>query len=440
VQPTLEATKQLSEGKNVINFDNRYLCKDGSYRWLSWTSSLDKKQNTIYGVARDIEARKQMEDALKLAKIQAESANRAKSEFLANMSHEIRTPMNAVMGFSEILSSRITDKEQKSYLQGIQTAGNTLLDLINDILDLSQIEAGRLDIQYKVVNPYDIFNELKTIFAINIAEKKLEFLIDIDKDLLPALILDKIRLRQVLLNIIGNAIKFTENGYIKLSAQTCYKADSHNKVNKVDFIIAVADTGIGISEDQLEMIFESFRQHDGQNTRKYGGTGLGLAICKRLVEMMNGRISVKSKVGVGSVFEIALRDVELPITKSTETQDDPFDLNNSKKRVEATVASKGREVDILKNITPEIAAKLPELIRTLEKNITPIWEEVKVVMEMDAIKDFADKIIKLGEEYKVSYVTFYGNQLREFAQHFDVTNIEKTLNGFPEMIKQLKKN
>jgi signal transduction histidine kinase/CheY-like chemotaxis protein len=256
------------------------------------------------------------------AKEQAEIANKAKSEFLANMSHEIRTPLNAVIGFSDLLFSQISDRKHKSYLSSIQSAGKTLLTLINDILDLSKIEAGQLEIQSEPINPSLILTELEQIFAVKIAEKGLEFIVDIDKDLPPTLVLDQTRLRQVLFNLLGNAIKFTEQGYIKLSA---HKRCQENDSRKIDLIIAVADTGIGIPEDQQKIIFESFQQQDGQSTRKYGGTGLGLAITKRLVCLMNGQISVRSDQG--SVFEITLRDVEVSATPALPARDDSLDFN-----------------------------------------------------------------------------------------------------------------
>ncbi|MDM8525105.1 ATP-binding protein [Desulfococcaceae bacterium HSG8] len=261
---------------------------------------------------------------LKEAKNKAEAANRAKSDFLSNMSHELRTPLNAVTGFSELLSSMVFNKKQKSYLDAIKTAGKSLLILINDILDLSKIEAGKLEIQYASVNPRMIFKEIEMIFKMKITGKNLEFIIDIDKDLPSALVLDETRLRQILLNLMGNAVKFTEKGYIRLSAKKIYKVSDRSKV---DLIISVEDTGIGISEKEQESIFISFQQQDGQSIKKFGGTGLGLAISKKLTEIMSGRISVRSKVGEGSIFEITLRDVDVSLSEVSSVEE-AFDVND----------------------------------------------------------------------------------------------------------------
>ncbi len=301
--------------KRYLRKDRRAICCNLA---VSFFRNNVGKMDYFLTKIEDITKRKKTETALKKARDAADAANQAKSEFLANMSHEIRTPMNAVIGFSDILAAKITDKKQKSYLNSIQTAGKGLLNLINDILDLSKIEAGRLDIQYEPVDLLIIFAELQQIFTLKIAEKNLEFIINIDVELPTKLMLDEIRLRQVLLNLIGNAIKFTDSGYIKLSAKL------NMTHQQLDLIITVEDSGVGIPADQQTIIFESFKQQDGQSTRKYGGTGLGLSISKGLVEMMNGKISVNSTFGKGSNFNVTLQKVKIAITTKSILENASF--------------------------------------------------------------------------------------------------------------------
>jgi len=240
-----------------------------------------------------------------IEKEDAEIANRAKSRFLANMSHEIRTPLNAVTGFAELLSATVTDAKQKGYINSIKTAAKNLLSLINDILDLSAIEAGKVELQKTPVSLKQMFDEMAQIFSLKLSEKHIRLIIDVPDDIPDALLLDETRIRQILLNLVGNSVKFTEQGYIRLSAEKLSEYDQ-----TVDLMISVEDTGIGIAPEDQEKIFHAFAQQSDQLTGKDTGTGLGLAISKRFVELMNGRIELESIRGKGSTFHVMLENIE----------------------------------------------------------------------------------------------------------------------------------
>ncbi|MCD6659168.1 MAG: PAS domain S-box protein [Lentimicrobium sp.] len=262
----------------------------------------------VWAIIEDISERKKFEYELIKARDEATRANKSKSEFLANMSHEIRTPLNAIMGFAELLGDQLENPRHQEFVDIIGKSGRNLLLIINDILDLSRIEAGRMKIEPEPVKPQQIINELERIFSLSASEKKLKFIVDKDKDLPETLIMDETRVRQVLFNLLGNAIKFTHTGEVKLLVKT----QNLNTLSMTcDLVLEVSDTGIGIPSEQQELIFMAFRQQEGQSTRKFGGTGLGLTITKRMVEMMNGQISVQSKPGEGSVFSVLLREVSI---------------------------------------------------------------------------------------------------------------------------------
>ncbi|MDH5682283.1 MAG: PAS domain S-box protein, partial [Spirochaetota bacterium] len=290
------------------------------YAQCSSTIREDEKGNFIgfADVITDITQRKKTEEALIIAKQKAEVANKTKSEFLSNMSHEIRTPMNAILGFTEILYGIIKDKTQREYISSIASSGKTLLTLINDILDLSKVEAGKLELNCSLVNPYSIFEDMSLIFSHKIAEKGLSYIIDIDPKLPTALLLDETRVRQVLLNLISNAVKFTENGFIKLTVSYEPCEDDEKKLS---LLFSVEDTGIGIPQEEIELIFKAFKQSKPRNQSLQSGTGLGLTITKRLIKLMGGEIAVTSELNKGSRFHVIIKNI-------TISDDNPDSLSN----------------------------------------------------------------------------------------------------------------
>ena len=316
----------------------------------------------------------QERDKLKTEKERAIAANEAKSRFLSNISHEIRTPMNAIIGYSNFLLESLQKEKEKEYIEHIKKAGKTLLELINHTLDLSKIEAGKMIINPEPMDIRELKDEIENLFALRISEKDLEFKVELDDSIPPFLVLDETRLRQILINLIGNSIKFTDDGYVKLGIKK-FKQISQDKI---DLAIIVEDTGIGIPENQQEKIFEAYTQQENQQTGKYGGTGLGLAITKRIVNKMNGEITVDSEVNKGTLFKIILKNVK--IADSTDIEEDKVselsdNFNNEKilivddvltnrklienalsnYNLQLTTASNGREaVDKARKIKPDL--------------------------------------------------------------------------------------
>lgn len=348
--------------ENPNNIYKALIYKDGKAHVFKISASYISKESDLKtAVFTDITKLEDLNEVLLKAKNEALNVAKQKSEFLANMSHEIRTPMNSVIGFTELLDKEISNPIQKDYLNSIKKGGNALLRIINDILDLSKIEAGKLDIKNEALNPSKLFLEIESIFHSKIISKNINFIIDIDKDIPENIIIDGVRIRQILFNLIGNAMKFTEKGHIKIKVDNVYK---NNIKSKIDLIFSVEDTGVGIAKEDLEKIFHAFEQQKDQSSSKYGGTGLGLAICTKLVHMMNGEISVKSTKGKGSTFTVFLHDISVSsVVESFECKKLNIsnivfdkatilvvdDISENRKLVEASLKGYGFNIIMAKN-------------------------------------------------------------------------------------------
>src|SRR5665811_1461596 len=311
------AIKLVLSEKKVTDYELTACARDGKQTVVSYNATTFYDRNrTLQGVfaaARDVTERKRVEAELRAAKAVAESASQTKSDFLASMSHEIRTPMNAIIGIADLLAKTTLSPEQDKFVQIFRRAGDNLLNLINDILDLSKVEALQLDLERTGFSLNDHLEKVTEMVTARAHEKGLAMVCEIAPSVPNDLVGDPTRLRQVLLNLLGNAIKFTEAGEVTLRV-----APDANPSVPTALRFTVSDTGIGIPGEKLSRVFERFTQADSSTTRRFGGSGLGLTISRRLVELMGGRIWVESEVGKGSVFAFAV-PFEISITVNRPT-------------------------------------------------------------------------------------------------------------------------
>jgi len=317
--------RHLMEDRGIVEkFEYEVYRKDGSRIWCSENACAvrDSGGAVLYyiGTVEDITERKRVAVELARAKETAESASRAKSEFLANMSHEIRTPLNGIIGMTELVLDTPLNPEQRDNLGMLQLSAESLLTVINDVLDYSKIEAGKLDFEAIEFSPCESIGDVMKALSLRAHQKNLELVYDIRPGVPEVLVGDPGRLRQIIVNLVGNAIKFTQRGEVLLTVET----ESQNE-DSVSLHFSVSDTGIGISEDHRQKIFEAFSQADGSMTRRYGGTGLGLTISSRLVAFMGGKIWVESELGTGSTFHFTAR---LGLPKLSAPRRTPVELTD----------------------------------------------------------------------------------------------------------------
>ncbi|MAQ42777.1 PAS domain-containing hybrid sensor histidine kinase/response regulator [Mesonia oceanica] len=376
----------------------------GNKRWVKSIGLLEQvegKNKRLYGIFQDITNSKNYEKTLVKARQKAEAASKSKSEFLANMSHEIRTPLNGVIGFTDLLMKTSLTKNQMGYLKTVNNSANLLLDVINDILDFSKIEAGKLELNTSPVDIHELCKETIDILKHQVNKRKVEILLNISPNLEKNVYADEIRLKQIVTNLLNNAIKFTEEGEIELKVSIAKEQENDGNA-KLRF--SVRDTGKGIAKEQLSKIFNAFDQEDASITRKYGGTGLGLTISNQLLKLMESELKVTSELGKGSVFYF---EVSFPI--ATE---EAIDLLRTKKYTNVLVVDDNEQ-------NREI---LREMLQQLKVNCREEANGVEAIQTLMNEKDF-DLIISdydMPFMNGVDFITYLRNNFEDKLKDIDI--------------------
>jgi len=306
-------------GNDIVTIDYRMQHADGSWRWFGSNFKMvfeEGKEELVrlHASTRNISERKQAEEALVEAKVAAERATETKSQFLANVSHEIRTPMNAILGMTELALGTEVTAEQREYLVTTRSSADALITLVNDLLDIAKIEAGRLEFEAIPFELRDTLSDTLRTLGVKASEKGIGLTQDVASNVPAVLVGDPGRMRQILFNLIGNALKFTHEGTVRIGVEVIEETDE-----AVELHVWVEDTGIGIPADGLDSIFEAFSQAEGSIARRFGGTGLGLSISTQLVKMMQGNLWVESEVGVGSTFHFTAKLAPAPLESDFES-------------------------------------------------------------------------------------------------------------------------
>jgi len=372
--------------------------------------------------------------ALKQAKLAAETASRAKSEFLANMSHEIRTPLNIILGFCQIMNQdveQIAVEDLRENLTLMERSGDALLRLLNDVLDLAKIEADKLKLHYEPMVLRSLILEIHRVFAPSAQQKGLTFTLDLDANLPEQIYFDLARLRQILFNLVGNSLKFTEAGTVTVKVAAIAHADNPLTI---DLAITVVDTGIGIAPEQQKIIFDAFRQVEGHHSRQYGGTGLGLALSQRLTQMLGGKITLTSALNMGSTFMVVFPDVEVPATYAASMPE----------MLSGLVAMDTHEYS-RNDFTFEPPCSISEmegelLLCQLYEEEATAWVQISKTLIMGEVRQFIERLEGLGRTYHCAPLVVYARELKGYAMEFQIADLQRAIARFPQVRQEIEES
>ncbi|MDJ0843927.1 ATP-binding protein [Crocosphaera sp.] len=397
----------------------RIIDNNNNIHWLRVCSfPVQNKEEEIYRIAtlyEDITDRKNAEIELIKAKKAADSANQAKSDFLTTISHEIRNPINTILGFCELLKSNLSHPQLHQYADAIYSGGNTLLVLINDLLDLAKIEAGKLELNYQPVDLQQIIAEIIQFFSYEASQKKLSILIDISENTPKTINFEPLRLQQILFNLLGNAIKFTDQGYVKIIVMI-----DNLQEDQCTIILKVQDTGIGIKDTEKEKIFQKFIQSEGQDISRYGGTGLGLSITEKLTHLLGGKITLESQWQKGTIFHLTFPDVEI------------IDLRENT-NIELTKELSDSSQLMRKKSDHEEIENLCELLKKLADIEVNSWRLIRKTMILSQLKQFSHNLQQLGHNHNCQLLLNYSQTLADYLQTFELEKLAETLEKFPQL-------